>query len=89
MHEGHSGVRGTDISAIKETIIPMLSFVFPEAGSDTTLLTKECRGFQNKWTGYLLCPINLDWSDEKCEISLLNLDPPPLIYPFKGPRRTS
>ena len=69
MKIGHSSVRGTDINAMKACIIDMVNTVCPGSRKDTTLTSstpKVALGFQNEWTGKMLCPASSNWDDPRC-----------------------
>ena len=63
---GQDGARADDTHLMKTSIINMLRRLDPDAAtaSDLDLTEKVNRGFNHPFTGRLLCPATLDWTNE-------------------------
>jgi len=75
MKTGQSGVKSTDLNGLKEHLIAWIKRVYSATKDDNNFkdadLTedKSTFGFQNEWTGLLLCPVTMDWGETKCVVS--------------------
>ena len=65
LRKGVSGARGDDTRSLKGAV---LNWIVPIGQTLNLLLNrnkKDDHGFKHECTGALLCPIDLDWSDDE------------------------
>ncbi|KAG2099567.1 uncharacterized protein F5147DRAFT_747266 [Suillus discolor] len=70
--KGASGARGDDTKSLKGSV---LDWITPKGQSLVPPLAhnmKIDRGFHHEWTGALLCPAGLNWSNSKMKTKLKN-----------------
>ena len=78
MKRAQGAARSTDIDGLKKNLLVWIRRVYPEAADDKKFtaadltVSKTDYSFQNEWTGLLLCPISMNWDDEKCVCSSYN-----------------
>ncbi|KAI0647704.1 hypothetical protein C8Q79DRAFT_1008119 [Trametes meyenii] len=72
---GASGAKSDDTGSLRGAVIDWLKAGNKSQPNLTSTLEREKkigRGFRNDITGKLLCPVMLDWNDEKIRTDLLN-----------------
>ncbi|KAG1876944.1 hypothetical protein C8R48DRAFT_745441 [Suillus tomentosus] len=68
--KGASGARGDDTKSLKDSV---LDWITPKGQSLVPPLTRNVKidhGFHHEWTGALLCPAGLDWSNLETKTKL-------------------
>jgi hypothetical protein len=70
--KGISSARSDDTKSIKTAVVDWITPTKRVLSPPIQRNVKDNRGFHHPRTGELLCPVNLDWSDEKCVSTTLS-----------------
>ncbi|EGO04965.1 hypothetical protein SERLA73DRAFT_44102, partial [Serpula lacrymans var. lacrymans S7.3] len=63
LRKGANNARGDNASNLKYALVSWLIGMYHPLEQPLNTSTKDNRGFENRTTGSLLCPIDYDWSD--------------------------
>ena len=67
LRKGAGGARGDHAANLKPAVVSWLFPLFDDFQSPLSPVTKMDRGFEHSITGSLLCPIDYNWGDERCD----------------------
>ena len=65
LRKGVSGARGDDTRSLKGAVLDWIVPIGQTLNPSLNRNKKDDRGFKHERTGALLCPIDLDWSDDE------------------------
>ena len=71
IQKGVSGARSDDTKSLKSVIIDWITLPDQPLNPPLPRNVKTTRGFNHDRTGFLLCPIGLDWTDAECGPTIL------------------
>jgi hypothetical protein len=69
LQKGANDARGDDVLSVREAVANWLNKAYP-AHTPLDISSRADRGIKHETTGWLLCPIEYDWTDERQVISL-------------------
>ena len=82
IQKGVSGARSDDTKSLKSVVIDWITPPDQPMNPPLPRNVKTTRGFNHHRTGFLLCPVGLDWADTECGPSIFFSHP-------AGPDNTS
>ena len=65
LRKGVLGARGDDTQSLKGAVLDWIVPIGQTLNPSLNRNKKDDHGFKHERTGALLCPINLDWSDDE------------------------